>query len=89
MEDHPMNHFRQQVEPVIRSKVEEFKLLGYDAADPQGVWACLLAKTWKQKQEKRLHEIVNDILTLSINDFMAYLSMQALISPESLFKDQS
>jgi hypothetical protein len=75
---HPMEAFRQQVKPALKSKVEEFHMLGYDRATEDDLWACLIKKKWRKKEEKRLYEVVNDILTLSANDFMAFLSVQAL-----------
>ncbi|GGM30757.1 hypothetical protein GCM10011351_16090 [Paraliobacillus quinghaiensis] len=62
---------------VIDSKAEEFQLMGYSRATPEIVWQCLKEKVWKGNPEKRLFQIVEDILHLSSNIFMSYLTVQS------------
>lgn len=80
MEDHPLSGWRNTLEPVIQSKIEEFHLLGYDRISDDELWECMLNKVWKKKQkvkDKMLHQLVEDVLGLSINDYMNYLAMEA------------
>lgn len=82
-EQHPMEVYRLQVKPALISKVEEFKLLGYDRVSEDEVWKCLTEKTWKKvKQPKRLHETVQDILTLRATDYMNFLAIEAYKGPD-------
>jgi hypothetical protein len=75
--------YKEQVLPAIKSKVDEFHLLGYDRANELEIWNCLKKKVWKKKnEEKRLHEIVHDILSLSPTVFMNYLTVQAYTGPD-------
>lgn len=86
--NHPMEKYKEKVQPVIQSKVDELHLLGYDRVTENEVWECMIKKVWKkQHEEKKLYEVVNDILTLSANDYMNYLSMQALTATD-FFKDK-
>ncbi|ACJ33100.1 Uncharacterized conserved protein [Anoxybacillus flavithermus WK1] len=69
-----MNVDRKQLMPALQSKVDELKLLGYEQATIEDVWNCLMVKKWKKnKEEKRLFELVNDILSLRASDYMAYV----------------
>lgn len=43
------------------------------------VRACLLGYTWFYRKPKSLNEAVNDIINLSVNEVIAYLSNQAVI----------
>lgn len=88
-EQHPLAGYREKLQPVIRSKVEEFHLLGYDGATSDDIWECMLNKVWKKKKKvanKMLHEMVEDIFHLSINDYMSYLTVEAYKGPD-LFVD--
>ena len=76
MEKEKMEALREQVMPALQSKKDEFQLLGYEHVTVEQVWDCLFNKKWKKfKQEKRMFEIVNDILSLSINEYMAYITV--------------
>ncbi|WP_241735338.1 post-transcriptional regulator [Anoxybacillus flavithermus] len=69
-----MNVDRKQLMPALQSKVDELKLLGYEQATIEDVWNCLMVKKWKKnKEEKRLFELVNDVLSLRASDYMAYV----------------
>lgn len=87
-EYHPYDRYLDQIKPCITSKVEEFKLLGYDRATEEDVWKCLKQKKWKKNKDgKLLYEVVNDVMRLSISDYMSWLTMQAYKSP-NWFNDE-
>jgi hypothetical protein len=87
-EFHPAERFREQVEPVIISKIEEFQLLGYDKVTANEIWDCLMKKKWRNmKEEMMLFQVVNDILSLKISDYMTYATLEAYKSPD-WFGDQ-
>ncbi|EKN64934.1 post-transcriptional regulator [Schinkia azotoformans] len=82
VERHPVDFYKHQVEPVLQSKMEEFVLMGYDRVTIQEVWDCLHKKKWKKKADKFLHEVVADILTLSVGEYMSYLTIEAFKGPD-------
>ena len=80
--------YRQELTVVLQSKVEEFHMLGYDRVTEQEIWTCLKSKKWKQfPEEIKIHQLVNDVLTLSTSDYMTYLTMQAYKAPLSSFEE--
>ncbi|MRG88253.1 post-transcriptional regulator [Salinibacillus xinjiangensis] len=68
--------WRPFVAPALASKVDELHVLGYDKATEEDVWNCLMKKVWKKNVEKRLHEIVQDILHLNAGIYMSYLTIE-------------
>ncbi|MGP4041740.1 post-transcriptional regulator [Gracilibacillus sp. D59] len=69
--------WKHELEDVLESKVNEFKLLDYSKATPEDIWNCLSEKVWKGDPEKKLHEVVQDIFHLQPNLFMTYLTQQS------------
>ncbi|MDQ0158732.1 post-transcriptional regulator [Alkalibacillus salilacus] len=69
--------WRPELDHVIQSKVEELTLLGYDEVTHEDVWFCLNQKVWRKNKELTLHEVVQDILHMSDQLFMSYLTVQA------------
>ncbi len=73
---------RKDVQHAILSKVEEFQIYGFDQAEEDEVWQCLLKKKWKKDVEpKATRELVNDILGLSISDYMSFITINAFKEP--------
>ncbi|SFM04996.1 Post-transcriptional regulator [Gracilibacillus orientalis] len=70
--------WKHELEDVLDSKVNEFKLLDYSKATAEDIWNCLLEKVWKGDPEKSLHEVVQDIFHLNPNLFMTFLTQQSL-----------
>lgn len=76
--NHDLDRFRTEVQPAMKSKLEEFRLLGYEAVREEELWKFLLMKKWRKKQEgMKLFEIVNDIMTVKIGEFMNYSTVEA------------
>ncbi|WP_243524607.1 post-transcriptional regulator [Bacillus pseudomycoides] len=74
--------YRGQLQIVLESKVEEFQMIGYDRVTTEDIWKCLKSKKWKKvDSEVRLHELVNDVLTLTANEYMTYLTVEAYQEP--------
>ncbi|PFK45707.1 histidine kinase [Bacillus cereus] len=74
--------YRGQLQVVLESKVEEFQMIGYDRVTTEDVWKCLKSKKWKKiDSDVRLYELVNDVLTLSANEYMTYLTVEAYQEP--------
>jgi hypothetical protein len=78
MEKEQIKALREQVMPALICKKEEFQLLGYEQVTIEEIWDCLFYKKWKKlKEEKKLFEIVNDILALSVSEYMTYMTVQS------------
>lgn len=72
-----VNEWKKIVEPALQCKVNELKWMGYSEAAMDDLWNCLMDKVWKNNQEKRIHEIVQDIFQLKSNTYMSYLTVLA------------
>lgn len=74
--------YREQLQIVLKSKVEEFQMLGYDRVTDEDLWKCLKKRKWKKIDSNvRLYELVNDVLTLTANDYMTFLTKEAYQAP--------
>lgn len=74
---HAYNHFRTQVEPALISKLEEFRLLGYNDVSESGLWDFLIRKKWKKvKDDIKLYEIIDNILSVKVSDYIAYATIE-------------
>ncbi|GAA3321146.1 post-transcriptional regulator [Ectobacillus funiculus] len=81
--------YRQELNVVLQSKVEEFHMLGYDRVTEQEIWTCLKSKKSGNGYQKKLKSISSLMmfLTLSTSDYMTYLTMQAYKAPLSSFEE--
>lgn len=79
---HPVEFYKDQVKPALESKLEELRMLGYDRVSLEEIWDCLEKKKWKKKKDKFLHEIVEDILSLKLSEYMSYLTIEAYKGPD-------
>ncbi|GKU75690.1 post-transcriptional regulator [Paenibacillus sp. L3-i20] len=64
------------IEELCQSKAEEFRLIGYEHVTGKEVWECVNAKYVKTGQPE-LHQLVNDILSLKVTQFMNFMTMSA------------
>lgn len=62
------------IEELCRSKAAEFRMLGYEHVKGADVWNCVSEK-YVKKGYPRLHEIVNDILSLKVTALMNWMTM--------------
>ncbi|MBO1626392.1 histidine kinase [Bacillus cereus] len=80
--------YRGQLQVVLESKLEEFQMIGYDRVTTEDIWKCLKSKKWKKlDSEVRLYELVNDVLTLTANEYMTYLTVEAYQAPLWSFEE--
>lgn len=85
-----MDGFRVQVQPAIASKLEEFRLLGYDSVSEQDFWNYLLKKKWrKAKEEMKLFEVIQDILSVKVSDYLSFATIEAYKTAEFSFEDEN
>jgi hypothetical protein len=69
--------WKKEMKPALKSKAEEFQLMGYSRATEDDIWKCLVKKVWKGNPDKRLYEVVQDIFHLSSTIYMSYLTVDA------------
>jgi len=80
---HVNEEFRTQVQPALKSKLEEFRLLGIESVSEQGFWEFLVKKKWKKvKHEMRLYEMIQDILSVRVSDYLNYVTIESYKTSE-------
>ena len=52
MGKHPADLYKDHLKPFLRSKTEEFRILGYDDIEIEELWSYLLNKKWKNRNER-------------------------------------
>lgn len=62
------------IEQLCVSKAEEFRLIGYEHVNGQDVWECVSDK-YHKKGTPPLYQVVNDILSLKVTQFMNYITL--------------
>jgi hypothetical protein len=68
--------WNQIMEDLCLSKAAEFKMLGYEHVSGKEIWDCISDKYYKTGIPP-LHQVVNDILSLKVTQFMNWMTMQA------------
>jgi len=87
---HAYNHFRTQVSPALGSKLDEFRLLGYEAVTEDSLWEFLTKKKWrKPKEEIRIYEIIDDVLSVKVSDFLNYSTIETYKNNEFNLEDEN
>ncbi|MGG3564594.1 post-transcriptional regulator [Neobacillus rhizosphaerae] len=87
---HVYDQFRIQVQPALASKLSEFDLLGYDSVSENELWNFLIKKKWKKlKVEMKLYEIIQEILSVRVSDYMSYATIEAYKTVEFSFEDEN
>ncbi len=71
MTDIEMN---ETIERLCLSKAEEFHLIGYDQVTGADIWECVSDK-YNKKGTPPLYEMVNDILSLKVTQFMNFITL--------------
>lgn len=66
----------QTIEVLCHSKAEEFQMLGYEHVSGKEVWSCI-SDRYVKTGFPALHQIVNDILSLKVTQFMNWMTMSA------------
>ncbi len=76
---HPYEKFRETVKPALESKLEEFRLMEYKDVTEEKLWNFFISKRWRfPKEDIRLYEIVDHILSLKPSDYLAYSQVEQL-----------
>ncbi|ARI76956.1 post-transcriptional regulator [Halobacillus mangrovi] len=72
-EEKTVSQWKKHVDPVLIIKTDELRLLGYVTTKNE-VWECLRAKVWEGNPEKRLYEIVQDVLHLKSHTYESFVN---------------
>ena len=73
-----VNEWKPTILPFLESKVEEFHMMGYNQATMEDIWNCLVQKVWKGEPEKRIYQVVADIMHLKSSTYLSYLTTKSL-----------
>lgn len=63
----------ERVTPALYSKAKELKNLGFKYVTEKDIWNYLVEKSWKNKVNLELHELISDIINcdnLLLNDYV-------------------
>jgi hypothetical protein len=75
---HEYDYFRTQVKPALESKLDEFRLLGYEKVTEQELWEYLTKKKWKKPNGNvRLFKIVEEIMAVKVSEYIHYATIEA------------
>jgi hypothetical protein len=86
---HQYDRFREQVKPVLLSKLEEFEILGYQTISEPELWNYLTVKKWrKPKEDIQLYEIVQEIFSVKVGEFMNFATVEAFKMPDFSFESE-
>jgi len=84
---HPYESYFHMLTPALTSKAEEFTVLGYGEIKIEDIWTFLTKKKWrKPKDGIRVYELVSDVLSFKVGEYMNYATVEAYKSPD-LFSD--
>jgi hypothetical protein len=64
----------ETIEQLCLSKAEEFHLIGYEHVTGADIWECVSDK-YHKKGTPPLYEVVNDILSLKVTQFMNFITL--------------
>ncbi|MBY0123920.1 post-transcriptional regulator [Bacillus sp. S/N-304-OC-R1] len=86
---HTYDHLRNELKPALKSKQEEFSLLGYDRVTEQELWDFLKRKKWRKADEnRRISELVQDIFSVKVGEFFNYATVEAFKGADFAFSDE-
>ncbi|RYM05252.1 hypothetical protein EWH99_06585 [Sporolactobacillus sp. THM7-7] len=88
-----LEKWRDRIAPFLQSKLEEFHLLGLDEITMDDFWIFTKESIGRKKEKKpeRIHEVVADVMALTVNDYLNKLRTDMFQGSElkiddSLFK---
>ena len=89
MTSHMNDFLRKDVKVVLDSKLEEFSLLGYERVTEQELWNFLTRKKWRKETEPKLVlEVVSDIMSIKVGEFINYATVEAFKEAEFSFNNE-
>lgn len=86
---HEYDIFRIEVRPALESKLDEFRLLGYEKVTEQELWEFLTNKKWKKRKENsRLFKIVEEIMAVKVGEYIQYATIEAFKGQDFAFANE-
>lgn len=79
-----VDQWKHDVFPALMSKKDELILMGYSEVTTEDIWTCLVNQVWVNNSEKKLYEVVQDVLHLPSHTYMNYLTLNVLQSDDML-----
>lgn len=79
--------WKEDMEPVLTSKVEEFHLLGYDKATKEEIWNCVTERLRKKKTYIPFYMFTDELLNLKASIYMTWLTVHSYKEPEDWFSE--
>ena len=76
--------WKNEIKEVLESKVDEFRLLGYDKATETSIWTCLKEHVWKDDVELYLFEVVAAVFGLKPSTYMNHLTFRTYSENDDL-----
>lgn len=76
----PFSQLYEQVQEILKNKVEEIHYFGYGSITEQDVWCYCIDKVWRKQdvQKLRLHELASGILGVSASEMLNYIQIKGL-----------
>ncbi|MGV3487877.1 MAG: post-transcriptional regulator [Tuberibacillus sp.] len=68
--------WREKLEPFLSSKLEEFHMLGLERVTEDELWELAKESLKKNKVEMKTHQIVGQLMRLSVNDYLNKIRIQ-------------
>jgi hypothetical protein len=66
--------YHSEIDALCRVKAEEFAAIGYERISPRDIRACA---EWMTRSNQRLYALVETVLTMRIDQFMNYQTVNA------------
>ena len=80
MKEKSVREWKEDIQPVLKSKVNEFNTLGYQDVTVSEIWECLEKQVWKGNPKKRIHEVIQDVFHLQPGTYINHIRIGALRS---------
>ncbi|CAM3819928.1 post-transcriptional regulator [Mesobacillus zeae] len=79
----------REVQPAIKSKIEEIGMLGFEKVTAAELWNYLDKKKWKNLNEDlHLYEVVADVLSVKPGELINFMTVEAFRSASTSLDGQ-
>ncbi|MGY4690452.1 post-transcriptional regulator [Salibacterium sp. K-3] len=85
----PFEVWKEDVEPALASKVDEFHRFGYTIVDEEDIWNFTMKKLEKEEITLRIHALVQAVLHVSISDYMNDITVASYKESASLYSSKA
>lgn len=74
-----MSHNEDLYDVWLNRKQTEFRRKGYNEITVEDLWDYCVNFLWKHEEPTRYYQKVNDILSITLNDYFNYASLKAQV----------